>query len=164
MIAGVFAVDDNGGMGYMGRLPWPSNKDDMQWFKKLTQDQIVVMGKKTWESPDMPSPLPGRLNVLFTNNFIERDDIEQIRGDVCDALVSVHDANLTNKNIYVIGGPQLLTQCIPVLEKLFITRIPGEFLSDTFIDLDFILEDFSLIETLNLGSCKVEVYNNETIS
>lgn len=163
MIIGVFAVDDVGGMGYQGRLPWPNNTDDMRWFKNLTQGQIVVMGKNTWNSPDMPSPLPGRLNVLFTNNFIDQDDIEQIRGDVCEALRAIKQSN-KEKNIFVIGGINLILQAKTVLEKVFITRIPGEYLSDTFVDLNHFTEGMRLHQKMNLGSCIVEEYRNETVS
>ena len=47
MIAALFAVDEVFGMGHQGRLSWPSNSDDMKWFKTTTQNQIVVMGRKT---------------------------------------------------------------------------------------------------------------------
>lgn len=162
MIAGLFAVDNKGGMGVNGHLPWPHNKDDMQWFKKTTQNQIVVMGRKTWDSPDMPSPLPGRVNVLFTNNFIDRDDVEQIRGDVCEALTSIQKSN-KKLNLFVIGGPNLLEQSKPVLEKVYVTRIDGEYLNDTAINLEEFLKGFTLVNKINLGSCTVEEYNNETV-
>lgn len=163
MIAAMFAVDDVGGMGWKGSMPWPNNPDDMKWFKATTQNQIVVMGKRTWESPDMPSPLPGRLNVVFTNNFFEQDDVEQIRGDVCEALKSLKQHN-KKKNIFVIGGPNLLVQSKPVLERVYLTKIPGEYLNDTHINLKDFLDGMVLKQTVNLGSCIVEEYHNETIS
>ena len=163
MIAALFAVDNIGGMGWKGSLPWPHNRDDMKWFKTITQDQIVVMGRRTWESPDMPSPLPGRLNVLFTNKFIERDDVEQIKGDVCEALKSLKQLN-KRKNIFIIGGPNLLLQSKPVLDRIYVTKIQGEFLSDTQINLSEYLDGMTLHQTINLGSCSVEEYHNEAIS
>jgi dihydrofolate reductase len=162
MIAALIAVDEAGGMGYNGSMPWPHNKDDMQWFKKTTQNHIVVMGRNTWNSPDMPSPLPGRHNVLFTNNFIERDDIDQIRGDACEALKTVQKNN-KKQNVFVIGGQNLLLQARPVLEKVFVTRIPGEYLSDITINISEFLDGFSLVNKLNLGTCIVEEYQNDTI-
>lgn len=163
MIIAIFAVDDIGGMGFRGRLSWPSNKDDMSWFKKTTQDQIVVMGKRTWESPDMPKPLPGRFNVVVTNNFFDRDDIEQVRGDVCEALKALKTNN-PSKKVFVIGGVDLLLQSKPVIDKIFLTRIKGEYIHDTFIDVESFLEGMKLENTINLGSCIVEEYSNETIS
>ena len=163
MIAALFAVDSVGGIGWKGSMPWPHNPDDMKWFKDTTQSQIVVMGRRTWDSPDMPSPLPGRVNVLFTQNFIPRDDIEQIRGDVCNALESIKHSN-KKKNIFVIGGANLLEQSRPVLERIYLTRIPGEYLSDVKLDVAKFLEGMSLHQTINLGTCTVEEYHNETIS
>lgn len=162
MISALIAIDDAGGMGYNGSMPWPHNKDDMQWFKKTTQNQIVAMGRRTWDSPDMPSPLPGRHNILFTNNFIERADIDQIRGDVCEALKTIQKRN-KKQNIFVIGGYNLLMQSRPVLEKVYVTRIPGEYLNDTHINITEFLDGFELVNKINLGSCIVEEYQNGTI-
>ncbi len=163
MIAAVFAIDTAGGMGWKGSIPWPHNKDDMKWFKTITQNQIVVMGKRSWESPDMPKPLPGRHNIVFTNHFFDCDDIEQVKGDVCEALKSVKSSN-KKKNVFVIGGPNLLQQCKPVLERVYLTRIPGEYLNDTQIDINEFLDGMKLHQTVNLGSCIVEEYHHETIS
>lgn len=163
MISAAFAIDNVGGMGWKGGMPWPHNKDDMKWFKSLTQGQIVVMGKRTWDSTDMPTPLPGRQNVVFTNNFFECDDIEQIRGDVCEALKSISQQNKKQK-VFVIGGPNLLLQSKPVLDKVYLTRIPGEYFNDVRIDIDDFLSGMTLTNTINLGSCIVEEYQNETVS
>jgi dihydrofolate reductase len=99
MITALFAVDDIGGMGFKGQLSWPHNKDDMTWFKTQTQNEIVVMGRKTWDSPDMPKPLPGRFNVIFTNNFFDSETVEQVRGDVCEALKALKHHHKKKKNI-----------------------------------------------------------------
>jgi dihydrofolate reductase len=157
MISALFAIDDIGGMGFHGSMPWPRNKEDMQWFKNTTQGQLVVMGKNTWDSEDMPSPLPGRINVLFTNNFIDREDIIQVRGDVVEALVHVQEEN-PDKDLFVIGGPNLLLQAKPVIEKIYLTRIPGEFLSDININIDNFLSGFKLVDTKVLDTCRIEHY------
>jgi dihydrofolate reductase len=157
MIIALFAVDQQGGMGFDGRMPWPRNKEDMRWFKKMTDNQLVVMGRKTWNSSDMPTPLPNRVNILITNNFIDRDDIIQIRGDIPTGLMEMQD-KYPDDNIFVIGGPDILMQSIPVLEYAFITRIPGEYISDVSIDLTKFLETFKLIETKKLETCEIEKY------
>lgn len=157
MITAIFAVDDSGGMGYEGSMPWPRNKEDMMWFKETTQGETVVMGKQTWNSTDMPVPLPGRVNALITNNFLDREDIVQLRGDVPTALLHLqtkHDL----KQIFIIGGPNILMQALPVIEKAYITRIPGEYTNDTFINLDAFLQDFTLVSTKILNTCEIEEY------
>lgn len=163
MIAALFAIDEVGGMGFKGRLSWPHNREDMTWFKTMTQDQIVVMGRRTWDSPDMPKPLPGRFNVVFTNNFFDRDDVEQVKGDVVEALKSLKNNN-RRKKIFVIGGSDLLLQSRPVLDRIYVTRIKGEYLHDTYINLEEFIQGMKLTNTVNLGTCIVEEYVNETIS
>ncbi len=157
MIVALFAVDQLGGMGFSGSMPWPRNREDMKWFKSVTEEQVVVMGKKTWESSDMPIPLPKRLNVLITNNFLDREDIIQIRGDIPTSLVELQ-SKYPDNDIFVIGGPNILMQAIPVIEYAFITRIPGEYMNDVSIDLDKFLEHFKLCSTQDLETCKVEEY------
>ena len=62
------------GIGKEGRLPW-NIPEDMEHFRELTipkeqhQVNIVVMGRKTWESiPDRFKPLEKRFNVILSNN------------------------------------------------------------------------------------------------
>jgi dihydrofolate reductase len=156
MITALFAVDETGGMGKNGTLPWPFNKDDMIWFKRKTQNQVVVMGKKSWESPDMPKPLPNRHNIVFTNNFFDHA-VEQIKGDVCEGLKHIESQH-PDKEVFVIGGANLLIQSTPVIQKAFVTKILGNFDCDTKIDMSLFLKNMALVNTHNIGSCKVEEY------
>lgn len=157
MIGAVFAVDDTGGMGKGGTIPWPFNKQDMMWFKGITQNQVVVMGRKSWDSPDMIKPLPNRQNIVFTNNFFEQDGIEQVRGDVCEALLAIAERYPT-KDILVIGGADLLVKAKPVIQVAYVTRIAGNFECDTRIDIDEFLKGFKLEASYDLGTCVVEKY------
>ena len=159
MSIGLFAIDEQGGMGANDDLPWPHNKDDMMWFKKTTEHQVVVMGRKTWESEGMPKPLPKRHNVIITHNFLPREDIVQIRGNVVDGLQFIQDKfKDEDVDVFVIGGPDILMQARPALDKIYLTRIPGEYFCDSYIDIDGFLSKFELINTHELGSCKVEEY------
>ena len=68
MIKGIMAVDDKGGISRGKSMPWPKNSIDLQWFKKNTLNCVVIMGRKTWQDPFMPTPLKSRVNVLITKN------------------------------------------------------------------------------------------------
>ena len=157
MIIALFAVDENGGMGNQGNIPWPTVKEDMKWFKETTQGQVVAMGKKSWHSPDMPKPLPKRHNVVFTNEFMDREDIVQMSGDICEGLQHAQDL-FPDNDIFVIGGANILKQAKPAIEKAFITRIPGEYICDTVLDMNDFLAGFNLVNSLDLGTCVVEMY------
>mgnify|MGYP002828539511 CR=1 FL=1 len=66
MIKAIMATDDKGGVSKGKSMPWQKNSNDLQWFKKNTLNQVVVMGRLTWEDPFMPTPLKSRINVLVT--------------------------------------------------------------------------------------------------
>jgi len=157
MICALFAVDNNGGVGNNGGMPWPPNKEDFKWFRETTLDHVVVMGSKTWVSPDMPKPLPKRTNVVITSQNIDTKDVYTIKGNVTE-LLPLLKHEFPEKEIFVIGGVNILLQAKPALEKLYITRIPGTYTSDTSINLDEFLKGFKLINIKDLGTCKVEEY------
>jgi dihydrofolate reductase len=157
MIGAVFAVDERGGLGRNGTIPWPYNKEDMQWFKHATTNSIVVMGRRSWESPDMIKPLPDRINVVVTNTFLDRDDVEQFSGDVCEGINRLYK-KYKRKNLFVIGGADILLQAQPVLECIYITRIPGDYMCDTHVNLNELLIGFVLTNSQEYGTCTVELY------
>ena len=157
MIGAVFAVDDRGGIGRDGTIPWPYNKEDMRWFKHATTNSVVIMGKRSWNSPDMIKPLPERINVVVTNEFLDRQDIVQFKGDVCEGIAQIQE-RFPNKNIFVIGGADILMQAKPMLECAYITRIPGDYMCDTSIDLTLFLSEFKLSNSQELGTCTLELY------
>ena len=67
MLKAIMAVDDEGGVSKLGRMPWPKNSSDLEWFKNHTVNQVVIMGRSTWIDPKMPTPLLNRINVLITS-------------------------------------------------------------------------------------------------
>lgn len=156
MIIAIFAVDSNNGISKNGALPWPFSTEDMNWFKTQTTNNVVVMGRTTWDAPDMPSPLPRRVNVVFTT----RGDIggcEVRSGDVQATLVELQN-QYPDKNIFVIGGAKLLGQATDVLDCAYITRIQGTFNCDTFISLENIVKGMQLTEQRPLGDAILEIY------
>ncbi len=52
-------------IGAGGRIPWHL-PEDFQWFKKMTMGNVVVMGRKTFES--LGQPLPHRKNLVLTRH------------------------------------------------------------------------------------------------
>ena len=48
MISAIVAVDNNWGIGYNGEL-LEHNPVDMKHFKHLTETNMVICGRKTWE-------------------------------------------------------------------------------------------------------------------
>lgn len=66
----IAAVDSQFGIARDGNIPWLHEKwgkDDLEFFRSVTNDKRVIMGRKTWDSLPV-KPLPRRENIIVTNN------------------------------------------------------------------------------------------------
>lgn len=173
----IFAVDQNGVMGNKEKLPWGKIKEDMQFFSSTTKNSTLIMGRKTWESPDMLRPLPNRKSIVLTTKPMNmREKYESILNDV--AFTSNTDPNFIfslvgyspsaseqTERAFVIGGPSILFLFRDYTRYAYITRINGEYDGDVSIDLGKYLDGFVLSGTRNLcDNATVEEWHNETVS
>lgn len=92
----ILAVDEAGGIGKEGAVPW-SSPSDMIHFRDVTQKapegsrNAVIMGRKTFDSlPPGVRPLPRRFNIVLTRqrrqNDVDSDKVKYIEGGLYDAL------------------------------------------------------------------------------
>ena len=145
-IRAIVACDERGGISKDGSMPWGRNPVDLSWFKEHTIGQFVIMGRNTWDDPNMPSPLPNRTNVVITNRDCPGADIT-ISGDVKIKIPAI-PFNLILDNKWSIGGAKLIEQCIPIIDELYLTRIRGDFECDTFLPMEEIDERFTQTELI----------------
>lgn len=134
MIKSIFAVDHWGGMGFNGSLPWPHHSEDMAYFKEQTDGGIVIMGRRTWDDPKMPKPLPGRKTYVVTNRPIFGHNVRTIKGDLIESIKTLRDNN-PNKTIWIVGGAEILMATKDLVDEVHITHFKGQFRADTKIDL-----------------------------
>jgi len=161
MIASILASTSSGGIGNKRTLPWPKHDSDMAWFKKHTTNNIVVMGRNTWDDPLMPKPLPNRINLVATSRRInEATIVGTINGDVNQKLKDLQ-AQYTNKNIFVIGGKQLYESTINSIERVYLTRMQGNYWADTRIDLDRYLSCFRIYSVRPGPGCTFEIWDRK---
>ena len=140
MIKAIFAIDAYGSMGKAGKLPWPNCKEDFKWFQSNTKNHIVVMGRNTWESPDMPKPLPDRHNIVVTTKRNYNAGKASVWGDNwLDRLRET--AEKSDKHVWVIGGPSLLEQAKPWIKEHYVTRFKAGYMSDVKLDTRSYFED-----------------------
>jgi len=140
MINAIFAVDFNGGMGFNGTLPWPHNTEDLQQFKELTSGHVVVMGRRTWDDPKMPKPLPNRTVYVATHRPVTY--AMPFSGDIRTKLMSIEQAH-PDKKVFVIGGPKLLEEANDLFDRVYVTHIKGSYRADTRIYVKEFLTGYS---------------------
>jgi dihydrofolate reductase len=129
----IVAMDINRGIGKDNDLMWhlPS---DMRFFKETTLNQIVVMGRKNYESiPEKFRPLPNRENVILTRNqdFIAENCL--IFNSVRDVILH-YKTDRTGRDIFIIGGGQIYKEVLDldVIDEMYITHVEHSFDADTF--------------------------------
>lgn len=152
----IAAIDQLGGIGFGGGLPWGRLKADMVNFRDRTWGKAVIMGRRTFESlPD--GPLEGRFNIVVSRHIrpgwhhtvrsprvtavlkeSEYPSKLSVTGVEFFVAPSVRDAILAAMRhgpdvdeIMVIGGGEIYRDAIPFATKMYITRVPGRYHSDT---------------------------------
>lgn len=66
MLAAIWAQDEEGTIGKENRLPWHL-PNDLKFFKQMTEDNTIVMGRKTFEGMGS-RPLPNRQTIVLTRD------------------------------------------------------------------------------------------------
>lgn len=123
MIIAIAAVGKNGVIGVNNKLPWHI-PEDMAFFKKVTKDTTVIMGRKTFET--LGKPLPNRKNIVLT-----RDENWTYEGvTVIHSLVD--SISFRGPDIFVIGGAEVYELMMPMVDEVWLTEIDQEFEGDTF--------------------------------
>ena len=163
MIRAILACDDDWGIGKNGTLPWPKNKEDLKWFMDNTLNDVIIMGRRTWEDPDMPRPLPKRTNIVISSQ-----NIPHVTSMTMHYFVNAHD-KWNAGDIWIIGGAQLIESTLDLIEEFYLTRIKGNFECDTFLPKDKIEGVFELDSEKDSedGTAVFQILkrkNNETIS
>lgn len=142
LIKAILASDIKGGISLKGVMPWPHNKEDLSYFKNMTKGKTVIMGRKTWEASDMPSPLPNRKNIVVTTDPTYSDiGIDLIIFDNIAKNISVL---AENNEVWIIGGASLVHNCLTIIDELHLTLFPINYECDTNIDLDLIYDTFKI--------------------
>ena len=128
----IVAMDSERGIGKNNDLMWHLPKD-MQFFKDTTQGQIVVMGRKNYDSiPEKYRPLPNRLNVVLTRNkdFNATDCL--VFHSLEDCLTYFKDEK--ERTLFIIGGGEIYRMAIEsnIVDEMYITHVGHVYGADTF--------------------------------
>lgn len=130
MITLIAALDENNLIGNSGKLPWKI-KEDMEFFKKTTTGNAVIMGRKTYES--IGKPLKHRKNIIISKTLP--------KGYLQDGVIVFEefDMETIQKNslrwdYFIIGGREIYKESLEksIPERLLISRIKGSYIGDTY--------------------------------
>jgi dihydrofolate reductase len=149
----IAAMSLNRVIGAGNKIPWHL-PEDFKWFKQATMGNVVVMGRKTFES--LGKPLPNRKNLILTRHpqsLIKKHPQifgqyhEWRGGQHLKRAYQFHFSKLGEKveteififktlarldpeefptDIFICGGSQIYEQALPLCSDLYLTVVKRE--------------------------------------
>lgn len=124
----ILAIDENFGIGKNNKLLFHIKKD-LNHFKEITLNSIVIMGRKTYES--MGAALKNRDNIVLTRNRNYKLDDAKVFFDKGDILKYVEKNPC--KDAFIIGGNEIVNLFLSNCDEAIITKVFETKDADTFL-------------------------------
>lgn len=128
----IAAVDKNFGIGLNNAMPWGYIKEDMRFFRSITNSSTVIMGRYTFESMGSKA-LKNRKNIVITKNTSisnsETDNLyfrQSLDETICDLLKN------KEREVFIIGGEQIYKNSIDYADRIYLTHIAEDYNCDRF--------------------------------
>jgi len=125
IISLIAAIDEQGGIGREGTLPWRLPADQ-QRFKALTMGHHLIMGRKTYQS--IGRLLPGRTTIIVTRNPDFQPSGSLVSHNLDEALELARQRRETEA--FIVGGGEIYKQAIVYVDRLYLTQVHGRFKTD----------------------------------
>jgi len=116
----VVAYCENKGIGKDNQMPWHL-PNDFKYFKALTLNHTVLMGRKTYES--IGRPLPNREMIVLTRQ-------PDFQSDYARVIHTLDELQPLQDDLYVIGGAEIYKMLLPQADIVYATEVA------TIIDAD----------------------------
>ena len=141
MIALIAAYAKNRAIGKGGKLPWKLTKE-LHHFRDVTSGNVVVMGRKTFES--IGKPLKGRTTIVLSKSKIiserQMPDAKLYGARSIDEALFLSETLATKSDpppdIFFAGGESVYAEALPFCSVLYITEI------DAYVDGDAFFPEF----------------------
>lgn len=107
----IAAMNEDRVIGRDGGIPWYSS-EDLKHFQQTTKHNVVVMGRKTFES--LGKPLKDRINIVVSRQG-HNTDAPNVQFYPClDSALAAAHRQATNRecDVFIIGGGEIYKQCM----------------------------------------------------
>jgi dihydrofolate reductase len=147
IVSAIVAAASNNVIGDGEGLPWHLSTDT-KYFKRVTLDHHVIMGRKTFDSIDRP--LPRRTNIVITRDLLYAGTGILVAHSVEEALTIAYDNDETE--VFIIGGGEIYRMSMSYCDKIYLTRVLAEPEGSVFFpDLDPEIWELTSSETHPAG-------------
>lgn len=150
MLKLIVCIDNKNGIGKNNTIPW-KNKEELLHFKKITENNIVVMGTKTYYS--IGKPLANRTNIVLSKNTNLKIDNVQVINNYEEILKLAE-----HQDVFVIGGSEIYKLFEFYYDELIISQINGNYECDKYFNLN--LKFYQLSKTEKFETFSVNYYKS----
>jgi dihydrofolate reductase len=134
----IAAMSLNRVIGRGNQIPWHL-PEDFKWFKRMTTGNVVVMGRKTFES--IGRPLPNRETIVVSRSGFAFPGVRTV-----GSLEEI-DLEKETREVFICGGAQIYAQTLARCSDLYMTVVKREVEGDAFFPR---FEDqFERVETVS---------------
>lgn len=128
MIKLIVAQTKSGLIGKGDYLPW-NIKEELIFFKEMTLNQHILMGKKTFLG--LPIKLKNRKTIVLSND----------KKNLGDKTIDNFNWVLKNfqnskKTIFICGGKSIYEQFYKYADEIYISEIKKEYEGDVYLNID----------------------------
>jgi len=128
----IVAMDPYRVIGCKDRIPW-HYPEDLKWFKAQTNDSVLVMGRRTFESVGC---LPGRFTYVLTTDpkkLASHEDVNRryIQGSELTEWCQKWPGRTSY--FWLCGGARVYKEFLPLCTELFCTHIIEDYDGDTYM-------------------------------
>ena len=129
-IIAIAAVAINGIIGKGSELPW-NIPEDLKFFRDSTRDQVVLMGRKTYQA--LGKALPKRKNGIITRDLkFTANDADVFQSIEKGIEYYQNQSELSGKILFIIGGAEIYNVSRAFLDELWLTEINEEVEGDVY--------------------------------
>lgn len=116
----IVAVAENGVIGNDNQLIWRLS-DDLKNFKRLTTGNIIIMGRKTFDS--IGKPLPNRINIVISRNKALQIPGCEVANSIETAVEMAINMKTETQEVFIIGGENVYRQTLGSVLKIYYTQV-----------------------------------------
>lgn len=118
IVSSIVATSNNNAIGRGNQIPWylPA---DLKYFKKITLNHHIIMGRNSYES--IGRPLPKRTNIVLTRDPYWMATGVIVAHSIDEALTIAYDNGETEA--FIIGGGKIYEQSMDLWDKLYLTEV-----------------------------------------
>jgi len=131
--------------------------EDLKRFKEITTNNIVVMGRKTFDT--LKKPLKNRINIVLTRNISFQNSINLFFCKLEELHNTLKILDLLNKKIFLIGGCEIYNKLFDDCDKLHLTVVNKITNTSNKLPIEKINSNYKIIDKSELYYSDIEKCN-----